>query len=130
MLGSLSASEVNFMYKNGRYELPYVVKSHFRALRACGTCGTCERIYISTKSFAWLTLRLFFTVQVSKRPLGADLCSKKHIFAICGRAACAGARLAGIRSCRCQCGSNEVSHTRTHPHTAQIRSTLRYLYIV
>ena len=51
------------------------------------SCLMCKQTYISTKSFAWLTLRLFFTVQVSKRPFGADLCSKKHIFAICRRAA-------------------------------------------
>ena len=58
-------------------------------LRSAGALrarSACEQTYISSKSFFRLTLQLFLTVQVSKQPLGANLCSKKHIFAHCGRA--------------------------------------------
>ena len=72
-----------FESQNGRQELNYIVKSYFCALQARSAC---EQTYISSKSFFRLTLQLFLTVQVSKQPLGANLCSKKHIFAHCGRA--------------------------------------------
>ena len=49
----------------------------FRALRACSAR---EQIYISTKSFVCLTLQLFLSVQVTKRPLGANLFSNKTHF--------------------------------------------------
>ena len=60
----------------------------------------------------------------------AALSSKNHIFANCGRAPHAKRSPPIIRSYWGQDGSNVVLHTRIHPHTAQNRKTLRFLYIV
>ena len=60
---------------------------------------------------------------VVNRTLEDTLCSKNYISANCGRAARAKRIPPIIRSYGGQDGSNEVSHTRTHPHTAQLLLT-------
>ena len=52
-------------------------------------------------------------------PLEDALCNKNHIFANCGCTARAKRSLAIILAYGGQNNSNEVSHTRIHPHTAQ-----------
>ena len=96
----------------------------------CGLTASVGESIFWQSSFAWLILQLFFTFKVSKRPLRAVLCSKNHIFAHCGRAARAKWNAPIMRSYRGRDGSNEVSHTRTHPHTAMRHTTKWFLYIV
>ena len=106
--------------QNGRQELTYIVKNIFYS-----TAGVREQIYISTKSFVWLTLQLFFTVQVTKWPLGANLCNKKHIFAhwlLFGNL-----QTTMNLSFLSQDGSNELSHAQFHPTGSKTYRSLHLL---
>ena len=119
--------------KNNRKIVPYIVINTFlpfagvRRPRALGVRK------INLCNGEEILLRLFVThisVTSLKPVVKGALCSKKHIFAHFGRTARA-KRFSPIRrSYGGQGGSNEVSHTRIHPHTAERMSTLRYLYIV
>ena len=78
-----------------RLEQSYVVKTHFHALRAQG--AHIENYYFGKVNFPRLST-IIFAIQPSRRLLRGALCSKKHIFAHCGRAASAKRNSPMIRS--------------------------------
>ena len=71
----------------------------------------------------WVSKLSFFMCKGSKN---CALCSKKHIFAYCGRAAPAGARLAGICFLWVP---RRFQRGIAHPHTAQNQTTKWWLLI-